>query len=57
MDELKTWTVVTNQNEAFEVEAERVEMDHTQARTTFYVGDNPVASFVGLNGFLPKSTF
>ena len=50
----KTWTVTTNQHEVVEVTGTRVELDFNQARTTFYNGDEPVASFVGINSFVPN---
>jgi hypothetical protein len=43
-------------NEEVVVEAERVEINEERNRVTFYgAGGDPVASFVGSNGFHPTA--
>lgn len=51
-DTKKTWTVTTHDNKNYTVSGTRVELNTNQARTTFYDGDEVVASFVGVNGFI-----
>ena len=49
----KKWTVVTGRQESVTVEADRMALNETNARVTFYDGEEPVASFVGFSSVYP----
>lgn len=48
---MKTFIVKTAEGETIEVEAERAETDPNSTRVTFYVGADPVGSFINLRGW------
>ena len=52
----KLWTVVPASGETLSIEADRLELSPEQARATFYVGDEVVASFVGYTSLYPVPT-
>lgn len=49
----KTWMVLPASGQVLTVEADRLELSPEQARATFYVGDDVVASFVGYMSVYP----
>ena len=49
------YTVLTSRGSEVKVDADRVETNDTQAKVTFYNGDDVVASFSGYQGFYPTS--
>lgn len=51
----KTWEIYTHDGKVHSLTGTRVEVHSSQARTTFYNGDEVVGSFVGLNGFVKTS--
>lgn len=50
----KKWTVNAG-GETITVEAERMELIEAQARVSFYVGEEVIATFVGFSSAYPAS--